>query len=37
MAQYSANEKVDVVYSTVDGYEALGVPYMAHIMPERRW
>jgi hypothetical protein len=25
------------VYSTMDGYEALGVPYMAHIAPERRW
>jgi hypothetical protein len=30
-------DAVDVVYSTVEGYEALGVPYMAHIMPERRW
>ena len=30
-------DAVDVVYSTVEGYEALGVPYMPHIMPERRW
>jgi hypothetical protein len=30
-------DAVDVVYSTVEGYEALGVPYMAHILPERRW
>jgi len=31
------SDAVDVVYSTMDGYEALGVPYMAHIAPERRW
>lgn len=31
------SDAVDVVYSTVEGYEALGVPYMAHIAPERRW
>jgi hypothetical protein len=30
-------DAVDVVYGTVEGYEALGVPYMAHIMPEQRW
>jgi hypothetical protein len=30
-------DAVDVVYSTMDGYEALGVPYMPHIAPERRW
>jgi hypothetical protein len=30
-------DAVDVVYSTMEGYEALGVPYMAHIVPERRW
>ena len=29
-------DAVDVVYSTMEGYEALGVPYMAHIAPERR-
>jgi len=26
-----------VVYGTVEGYESLGIPYMAHIAPERRW
>ena len=31
------SDAFDVVYSTVDGYEALGVPYMPHIAPERRW
>jgi hypothetical protein len=31
------SDAVDVVYSTMEGYEALGVPYMAHITPERRW
>ena len=31
------SDAVDVVYSTMDGYEALGVPYMAHIAPDRRW
>ena len=31
------SDAVDVVYSTVEGYEALGVPYMPHIAPERRW
>src|SRR4051812_6550746 len=30
-------DAVDVVYSTMDGYEMLGVPYMPHIAPERRW
>ena len=30
-------EKVDVVYGTLEGYESLGIPYMAHIVPERRW
>ena len=30
-------DAVDVVYSTMEGYEALGVPYMPHIAPERRW
>lgn len=28
---------VDVVYNTVDGYKALGVPYMPHILPEKKW
>lgn len=31
------SDAVDVVYGTVEGYEALGVPYMAHIAPDRRW
>jgi hypothetical protein len=31
------SDAVDVVYSTMEGYEALGVPYMPHIAPERRW
>jgi hypothetical protein len=31
------SDAVDVVYGTMEGYEALGVPYMAHIAPERRW
>ena len=30
-------DAVDVVYGTMEGYEALGIPYMAHIAPERRW
>jgi len=31
------NDAVDVVYGTVEGFERLGVPYMPHIVPERRW
>ena len=31
------SDAVDVVYGTVEGYEALGIPYMPHIVPERRW
>jgi hypothetical protein len=30
-------DAVDVVYGTMEGYEALGIPYMPHIPPERRW
>jgi Gluconate 2-dehydrogenase subunit 3 len=30
-------DAVDVVYGTMEGYEALGIPYMAHIAPEKRW
>src|SRR5713101_3682492 len=30
-------DAVDVVYGTVEGYESLGIPYMPHIAPERRW
>jgi Gluconate 2-dehydrogenase subunit 3 len=31
------SDAIDVVYSTMEGYEALGVPYMPHIAPEKRW
>jgi hypothetical protein len=31
------SDAVDVVYGTMEGYEALGVPYMAHIAPSKRW
>ena len=31
------NDAVDVVYGTVDGYSALGIPYMPHIAPTKRW
>jgi len=31
------SDAVDVVYGTVEGYEALGIPYMAHILPVKRW
>jgi hypothetical protein len=31
------NDAVDVVYGTMEGYAALGVPYMPHIAPNRRW
>ena len=31
------SDAVDVVYGTVEGYESLGVPYMPHIAPEKRW
>jgi hypothetical protein len=30
-------DAIDVVYGTVSGYEALGIPYMAHIAPTARW
>ena len=30
-------DAVDVVYGTMEGYAALGIPYQAHIIPERRW
>jgi hypothetical protein len=26
-----------VVYGTMEGYADLGVPYMAHIAPQKRW
>lgn len=31
------NDATDVVYGTVDGFAKLGVPYMPHILPEKRW
>jgi hypothetical protein len=31
------SDAVDVVYGTMEGYEALGIPYMPHIAPARRW
>ena len=31
------SDAVDVVYGTMDGYAQLGVPYQAHIVPEKRW
>ncbi len=31
------SDAVDVVYATLEGYEALGIPYMAHIAPLKRW
>jgi hypothetical protein len=30
-------DAVDVVYGTMSGYVALGIPYMPHIAPTRRW
>jgi Gluconate 2-dehydrogenase subunit 3 len=27
------NDAIDVVYGTVEGFEALGIPYMPHILP----
>jgi hypothetical protein len=31
------SDAVDVVYGTMSGYEGLGIPYMAHIAPAKRW
>jgi hypothetical protein len=31
------SDAVDVVYGTMQGYDALGIPYMPHIAPEKRW
>jgi hypothetical protein len=31
------SDAVDVVYATVEGYAALGVPYRPHIAPTKRW
>jgi hypothetical protein len=30
-------DAIDVVYGTMAGYEALGIPYRAHIAPTERW
>jgi hypothetical protein len=31
------SDAVDVYYGTMEGFEKLGIPYMAHIEPESRW
>jgi len=31
------SDAVDVVYGTMEGYASLGIPYMPHIAPEKRW
>ncbi len=31
------SDAVDVVYGTMAGYAALGIPYKAHIAPTKRW
>lgn len=31
------SDAVDVVYGTIAGFEALGIPYMQHILPPRTW
>ncbi len=31
------SDAVDVVYATMDGYAALGIPYMPHIAPTKKW
>jgi hypothetical protein len=31
------SDAVDVVYGTMEGYESLGVPYLPHIAPDKRW
>ena len=31
------SDAVDVTYATMEGYAALGVPYMAHIAPTKSW
>ena len=30
-------DALDVTYGTPEGFEALDIPYMAHIMPETPW
>jgi hypothetical protein len=31
------SDAVDVVYGTMEGYASLGIPYMPHIAPTKRW
>lgn len=31
------SDAVDVVYGTMEGYAGLGIPYMPHIVPTKRW
>lgn len=31
------NDVVDAFYGTIDGFEKLGIPYMAHIEPASKW
>jgi hypothetical protein len=31
------SDAVDVVYGTMDGYAGLGIPYMPHIAPTKKW
>jgi Gluconate 2-dehydrogenase subunit 3 len=31
------SDSIDVVYGTMEGYDVLGVPYMPHIAPDKRW
>ena len=31
------HDAVDVAFGTVEGIESLGIPYMPHISPEKRW
>ncbi|MGH6977611.1 MAG: gluconate 2-dehydrogenase subunit 3 family protein [Stellaceae bacterium] len=31
------NDAIDVYYGTVEGFERLGVPYMPHILPVKKW
>ena len=33
----SRGDAVDVYYGTVEGFERLGIPYMPHIIPIKRW
>jgi hypothetical protein len=31
------SDAVDVVYGTMEGYAGLGIPYMPHIAPTKKW